>query len=71
MKTAYTVFLLSLFITHESMACDLTINSTQNIQSSLNSIGINKKLCLEQGVYYPTATINMLAGQTLQGLAQG
>ncbi len=59
---------LLLFI-HSGLACDLTINSTQDIQAGLNAIGVNKTLCLQPGVYKPSATITMQTGQTLRGLA--
>jgi hypothetical protein len=64
------ITIISLIYTIQSYsACDLTISSGQDIQASLNQIGINKTLCLNKGNYYPNSTINMLAGQELKGLA--
>ncbi len=60
--------ILFLVLTKNISACDLSITTTQDIQSSLNAIGPNSTLCLSAGTFNLNSTISLNLGQRLTGV---
>lgn len=59
--------ILLVLSTFDAYSCDSLINPGSNIQSSLNSIGEGKTLCLNPGNYHTAQKIFIHKNQTLKG----
>ncbi len=64
-KIIYFVLIYSI---QSFSACDLSINPSQDIQTSLTSLGSNKTLCLSSGIFNSSSTIHLLRGQHISGI---